>query len=98
MTQIGKIIAGYKIRMEVGKGGMGVVFRAEHPVLGDRPPVAIKMLNSHLVQESDIKKRFRREAQLQEQLKHECIVELKVINNFNPFFSDSFRRPVKNPS
>ena len=77
MSYIGKEIAGYKIRREVGSGGMGVVFRAEHPVLADRPPVAIKVLYTHLVKDIEIKKRFRREAKLLEELQHESIVELK---------------------
>ncbi len=51
--------------------------RAEHPVLADRPPVAIKVLYTHLVKDIEIKKRFRREAKLLEELQHKSIVELK---------------------
>jgi serine/threonine protein kinase len=39
---IGEIIGKYKILHELGRGGMGVVYAAEHLTLGSR--VAVKML------------------------------------------------------
>ena len=76
MDYIGKTIAGYKIIREIGQGGMGVVYFAEHEVLKDRPPVAIKVLHRHLSQTGNIRKRFQREAKIQERLSHSNLVKL----------------------
>src|SRR5262249_51845095 len=58
---LGKLIAGrYTIVSEVGKGGMGVVYRADHSNI-DRV-VAIKMLHPHIVADVEVIKRFQAEA------------------------------------
>jgi len=76
MDYIGKTIAGYKIIREIGRGGMGVVYFAEHQVLKDRAPVAIKVLHRHLSQTGNIRQRFQREAKIQERLSHPNLVKL----------------------
>ncbi len=39
---IGELIGNYRLLEEIGRGGMGVVYRAEHVQLGK--PAAVKML------------------------------------------------------
>ena len=73
---IGRKIGGYKIDKFIAKGGMGSVYLAKHPILAEKPPVAIKVLHSHLVETSNLKARFRREAQLQSGLKHDSLIQL----------------------
>ena len=56
-TKIGK----YEIRAELGRGAMGVVYVAHDPVLDRR--VALKVMAANILEDPDLKERFRREAQ-----------------------------------
>jgi len=58
---IGTLIDGrYRLDKVLGRGGMGLVFRATHQ--GLRRQVAVKILHPSLVNASDVKSRFEREA------------------------------------
>lgn len=60
-----RTIGRYTLERELGKGGMGVVYRARHQML--RRPAAIKILDTRRLRESDVK-RFEAEVQLTCQL------------------------------
>lgn len=66
------VLGNYIIRGELGKGGMGVVFKAEHKLM--RRTVAIKMLSSAGRKGHNAVKRFRREVQTAARLEHPNIV------------------------
>lgn len=69
---IGKKIESYSIVSVLGKGGMGVVYKAHDEKL-DRF-VAIKVLDVKVVDKSKFVERFKREARHQAQLSHPNIV------------------------
>ncbi|MCA8969294.1 MAG: serine/threonine protein kinase [Planctomycetes bacterium] len=62
----------YEVLGELGRGGMGVVYRARHRSLGRE--VAIKVLRSGEQLMSDMLQRFEREAQSLAKLRHPHIV------------------------
>ena len=71
---IGKIIEGkYRIIAELGKGGMGALYLAEHTALPKR--FAIKRLLPELTQSPEFRGRFYQEATHQAQLSHPNIVQ-----------------------
>src|SRR5205823_14817410 len=64
----------YEIHSVIGRGGMGVVYKARHETM-DRM-VAIKMLHAHLVSDTEAIKRFHREAKAVSRVKHPHTVTL----------------------
>jgi serine/threonine protein kinase len=67
----------YTIEGEVGRGGMGVVYRARDERLQRR--VAIKVLPPELAFQTDIRERFTREAQTAAKLSHPHIVPIHTV-------------------
>ncbi len=64
----GDQVGRFRVEAEVGRGGMGVVYRAVDP--GLNRPVALKVLGHHLLQEDSARQRFQREAAALANLKH----------------------------
>jgi serine/threonine protein kinase len=63
------IIAGrFRIECEIGKGGMGTVYRATH--LGLERPVAVKIIKQEFAFDRDVADRFMREARTMARLRH----------------------------
>ncbi|HMC90033.1 MAG TPA: protein kinase [Gemmataceae bacterium] len=62
----------YRIFQELGAGGMGVVYKAEH-LLMERP-VALKVIGQRLIGDASAVERFRREVRSAAQLCHPNIV------------------------
>ncbi len=71
---IGKEIGNYKVLKELGKGGMGVVYKAQQLSLGR--PVAMKVLPRHLTNDPSFIKRFQNEARAIAKLNHPNIVQI----------------------
>lgn len=74
MNLIGQKVGPYEILEEIGRGGMGLVFKARHEKLGRF--VALKMLAPHLATNPKMRARFLREAKLQAKLSHPNVVNI----------------------
>src|SRR5512146_2297754 len=70
--------AHYELDAEIGRGGMGVVYRARDRRL--KRTVAIKVLPPELAFRSEIKTRFLREAETAAQLSHPNIVPIYTVD------------------
>ncbi len=67
-------VGGYVIDGELGRGGMGVVYSAKHPVIGKR--AAIKILPLELSRDADAVERFVLEARSVNEIGHPNIVDI----------------------
>ncbi len=70
----GETVGNYTVEREIGRGGMGVVYKARETSLGRE--VALKVLHGHLSADMDFVRRFEREARAAAQLTHPNIVEV----------------------
>ncbi len=80
-TQLPRI-SGYRLARRLGRGGMGIVYEAEHELLERR--VAIKVLNETLASDSRARERFRREARSAGRLHHTNIVPIYEVGEDGP--------------
>lgn len=64
----------YRLDAKLGEGGMGIVYQATDEKL--HREVAVKVLHPHLLQNENLKERFRREARMHAKLMHPNVVTL----------------------
>ncbi|MES3035743.1 MAG: serine/threonine-protein kinase [Gemmatimonadota bacterium] len=68
----------YEVEGELGRGGMGIVYRARDTRL--KRTVAVKLLPPELAYRTEIKSRFLREAEMSAQLSHPNIVPIYSVD------------------
>ncbi len=79
---VGQTILGqFRILQEIGRGGMGAVYKAEQPDM-DRL-VAVKILHPRLASRSDLVLRFRREARAMSRLTHPNTVRVLLFGQLD---------------
>jgi serine/threonine protein kinase len=69
---VGSVVGPYRIEALLGRGGMGVVYRATDPRLGRQ--VALKLLSPELSGDRRFRERFERESRLAASIDHAGIV------------------------
>ena len=74
---IGTIVGNYEIQRELGRGGMGVVYKAHEMSL--QRVVALKILPAHLAENDEFVARFEREARAAARLTHPNIVTVYAV-------------------
>src|SRR5205809_8049274 len=79
MIEVGQTIGNYRITAKLGEGGMGVVFLAEHPVIGRK--VALKAIHPELSRNPEVVSRFITEAKAVNQIGNEHIVDIHDFGN-----------------
>jgi serine/threonine-protein kinase len=79
---IGETLGGrYQLVREIGKGGMGVVYEAEHTGLGKH--VAVKLLLDTYSEDREVLARFHQEARTASRIGHENIIDIIDIGDHN---------------
>src|SRR3954471_4048397 len=71
---IGGQLGSYMIESVIGRGGMGVVYRAVHSRLGT--PVALKVLAPELSTDDTFRERFLREAKMAAGIDHPNVIPI----------------------
>ena len=70
----GTEVAGYRVLRELGRGGMGLVYEAEHLRLGRR--AALKLLTPDMAADSNVRERFVQESRLIAAIDHPNIIPI----------------------
>jgi non-specific serine/threonine protein kinase len=70
----GPTLGGYVIEEELGRGGMGIVYRARDEALGRR--VALKVIAPDFARDRSFRERFRRESRLAAHVEHPAVVPI----------------------
>ncbi len=74
MPSVDDFVGAYRIVRPIGKGGMGVVFEAEHTRTGK--PAAIKVLHARFTEDTEALSRFLAEGRATAKLDHPSIVRI----------------------
>ena len=73
--RLGSVIAGrYEIQAQLGKGGMGVVYRAHDRLLDEQ--VAIMVLRPEVARDAEISRRFQSEIKLARRVSHKNVCRI----------------------
>jgi serine/threonine protein kinase len=74
LPMVGDEFAGYRLRSVLGRGGMSVVYQAEHPRLGN--VIALKVLAPELATDDAFRSRFLEESRIAASLNHPNVIPI----------------------
>src|SRR4051812_40290422 len=82
MTQleVGSQLGPYTIESYIGRGGMGIVYRARHSELGRQ--VALKLLAPELAENESFRERFVRESRVAARVDHPNVIAIYEANEY----------------
>src|SRR3954447_17755379 len=80
MLERGALVAGYRIEDLVGRGGMGVVYRATHD--GLERTVALKVMAPEVAHDGMARARFQRESRLAASINHPNVVTVYDVGEY----------------
>jgi HD-like signal output (HDOD) protein len=81
---VGRKIGSYTVLAELGRGGMGCVYLAEHTLIGRK--AAIKVLNPDIASDPEVVSRFFTEARAVNDIRHPNIVEVTDFGQFDSLY------------
>jgi HD-like signal output (HDOD) protein len=81
---VGRKIGSYTVLGELGQGGMGCVYLAEHTLIGRK--AAIKVLNYDIASDPEVVSRFFTEARAVNDIRHPNIVEITDFGQFDGLY------------
>ena len=81
---VGQTIGSYRVVGELGRGGMGCVYLAEHTLIGRK--AAIKVMNPDIAADPDVVSRFFTEARAVNDIRHPNIVEVTDFGQFGTYY------------
>jgi serine/threonine protein kinase len=74
VIEIGQTVGNYIVSAKLGEGGMGMVYLAEHPVIGRK--TALKAIHPQFARNPEVVSRFVTEAKSVNQIGHQHIVDV----------------------
>src|SRR3954449_5915464 len=80
-VEVGTQLGPYRIESYIGRGGMGVVYRAEHVHLGRQ--VALKLLAPELAENESFRERFVRESRVAARVDHPNVIPIYEANEYD---------------
>jgi len=86
--QPGSVVGSYRIEKEIGRGGMGKVYKATHTVLPRK--AAIKIMHPELCRHPGMATRMVQEASILEDVRHPGLVrvfECNILPDYRPFIA-----------
>ena len=90
-SQPGSVVGSYRIEKEIGRGGMGKVYKATHTVLPRK--AAIKIMHPELCRHPGMATRMVQEAAILEDVRHPGLVrvfECNILPDYRPFIAMEF--------
>ena len=79
MLEKGQLIGNYRVLEEIGRGGMGIVYKAQHSMIKEKI-MAIKVIHDFIISMPKVVERFKQEANVMYSLRNPNIVYVEDLD------------------